>query len=93
MLTATFDAFEATQQAVQINVGDVVTLKAGGSRMTVTYAGPIARKTGEWLVCQWFDDHGELRQETFAPEEVRLQPRSIPAGSVQLRKFVRIVSP
>ncbi len=29
MLTATFNAFE-TRQAEQFNVGDVVTLKAGG---------------------------------------------------------------
>jgi len=91
MLTATFDAFDTTQTGL-FKVGDVVTLKTGGSRMTVTYVGPVARKTGEWLVCQWFDDHGELRQETFAQEEVWRQPRSIPAGSVQLRKFVRVVS-
>ncbi|MEI5999603.1 YodC family protein [Paraburkholderia bengalensis] len=92
MLTATLDAFD-TAQTAQINIGDVVTLKAGGSRMTVTYVGPVAQKTGEWLICQWFDDHGELRQETFAPDEVWRQPRSIPAGSVQLRKFVRVVAP
>ncbi|MBP0589982.1 YodC family protein [Paraburkholderia sp. LEh10] len=92
MLTATFDAFEATQ-TVQINVGDVVTLKTGGSRMTVTYVGPVARRTGDWLVCQWFDEHGELRQETFAQDDVWRQPRSIPAGSVHLHKFVRTVSP
>jgi len=90
MLTATFDAFDTTQ-TVQINVGDVVTLKAGGPRMTVTYVGAIARQAGEWLLCQWFDDHGELRQETFSHEDVRVQPRSIPAGSVQLHKF-RVVA-
>jgi uncharacterized protein YodC (DUF2158 family) len=87
MLTATFDAFETTQR-VQFNVGDVVTLKTGGSRMTVTYFGPIAGEAGEWLVCQWFDEHGELRQETFGQDDVRHQPRSIPAGSVH--KFIRV---
>jgi uncharacterized protein YodC (DUF2158 family) len=92
MLTATYDAFETTQ-TVQFNVGDVVTLKTGGSRMTVTYVGPIARQTGEWLVCQWFDEHGELRQETFSQDDVWRQPRSIPAGSVHLHKFIRVVSP
>ena len=92
MLTATFDAFDTTQ-SVQFNVGDVVTLKAGGPRMTVTYVGPIAREAGERLVCQWFDEHGELRQETFSQEHVRRQPRSIPAGSVQLHKFIRVVMP
>lgn len=87
MLTATFDAFE-TAQTVQFNVGDVVTLKAGGSRMTVTYVGPVSGEAGERLVCQWFDEHGELRQETFGRDDVRHQPRSIPAGSVH--KFVRV---
>jgi len=92
MLTATFNAFDTTR-AAQFNVGDVVTLKAGGPRMTVTYAGPVAREAGEWLICQWFDEHGELRQETFAHDKVRLEPRSIPAGSVQLHKFIRVVLP
>lgn len=89
MLTATYDAFDTTQTA-QLNVGDVVTLKTGGSRMTVTYIGPIAGEAGERLVCQWFDEQGELRQETFVQDNVRRQPRSIPAGSVHLHKFARV---
>lgn len=89
MLTATFDAFD-TAATEQFNVGDVVTLKAGGPRMTVTYVG-VSRESGEWLTCQWFDEHGELRQEKFAHDKVRLEPRSIPAGSVQLHKFIRAV--
>jgi uncharacterized protein YodC (DUF2158 family) len=63
-------------------IGDVVTVKEGGPRMTVTYAGPVALNPGQWLVCEWFDEHGELRREMFAPEAVRAEPRSIPAGSV-----------
>ncbi|MFL9894180.1 YodC family protein [Paraburkholderia sp. RL17-383-BIF-A] len=81
MLTATIDAFQ-TPPAAQFNVGDVVTLKEGGSRMTVTYAGPVALNPGNWLICEWFDEHGELRREMFAPASVRAEPRSIPAGSV-----------
>jgi hypothetical protein len=34
------------------------------------------------LVCQWFDEYGELRQDIFDLDNVRCQPRSIPAGSV-----------
>ncbi|WP_144141715.1 YodC family protein [Paraburkholderia sp. BCC1884] len=81
MLTATIDAFD-TPPAACFNVGDVVTLKEGGPRMTVTYTGPVALNPGEWLICEWFDEHGELRREMFLPAGVRAEPRSIPAGSV-----------
>ena len=81
MLTATIAAFD-TEPAARFNVGDVVTLKEGGPRMTVTYAGPVALNPGDWLICEWFDEHGELRREMFAPASVRAAPRSIPAGSV-----------
>jgi uncharacterized protein YodC (DUF2158 family) len=82
MRTATLDAFGNVPDATY-SVGDVVRLKAGGARMTVTYVGPVALVTGERLVCQWFDEHGELRQETFEFHEVQTEPRQIPAGSVQ----------
>ncbi|MEZ0603983.1 YodC family protein [Paraburkholderia sp. IW21] len=89
MLTATIDAFE-TQPAARFDVGDVVTLKGGGPRMTVMHAGPVALNPGDWLICEWFDEHGELRREMFARDQVRLEPRSIPAGLVQFQKFVRV---
>jgi uncharacterized protein YodC (DUF2158 family) len=88
MRTASLKPFEMAQ-ASQLNVGDVVTLKAGGPRMTVTYTGPIAGSAIDRLVCQWFDEHGELRQDIFEFDDVRCEPRSIPAGSVQLHKFIR----
>ncbi|MFM0591968.1 MULTISPECIES: YodC family protein [Paraburkholderia] len=88
MLTATIDALQIPL-AASFNVGDVVTLKDGGSRMTVTYAGPVALNPGDWLICEWFDEHGELRREMFAPASVRVEPRSIPAGSVQWSRVGR----
>jgi uncharacterized protein YodC (DUF2158 family) len=88
MSTATLDAIEIPAIA-PLNVGDVVALKSGGPRMTVTYVGPVALTAGEWVVCQWFDEHGELRQEMFEPEQVSLEPRSIPPGSVHLGRFGR----
>jgi uncharacterized protein YodC (DUF2158 family) len=88
MLTATIDAFQ-TPLAASFNVGDVVTLKEGGPRMTVTYAGPVALNPGDWLICEWFDEFGELRREMFAPTSVRAEPRSIPAGSVQWHRVGR----
>ncbi|ACD19817.1 YodC family protein [Paraburkholderia phytofirmans] len=88
MLTATIDAFQ-TPLPIQFNTGDVVTLKEGGSRMTVTYAGPVALNPGDWLICEWFDEHGELRREMFSPASVRVEPRSIPAGSVLWNRMSR----
>ena len=81
MLTAAPDAFDAS---LAFKVGDVVTLKTGGPRMTVTYAGAVAPAPGEWLICQWFDAHGELRQETFECDRVQLEPRSIPAAAARV---------
>lgn len=80
MLTNTMDRQE------QFCAGDVVTLKTGGARMTVTYAG--ADEGGDWLLCQWFDEHGELRQEKFLRDSVAREPRSISPGLVRLRKSV-----
>ncbi|HEY2000304.1 YodC family protein [Paraburkholderia sp.] len=92
MLTATLDAFDTP--SVMLNVGDVVTLKTGGARMTVTFVGPVGLTSTDsgdnWLVCQWFDEHGELRQERFERNQVRVEPRSIPAGSVKLRAYSRV---
>jgi uncharacterized protein YodC (DUF2158 family) len=95
MLTATLDpssTFEtsSSSSAVPFRVGDVVMLKSGGPRMTTTYVGPVAFSEGDWVVCQWFDEYGELRQDIFEPERVRLEPRSIPAGSVlHMQQFFR----
>ncbi|KVH41635.1 YodC family protein [Burkholderia diffusa] len=66
-------------------VGDVVTLKTGGPRMTVTYAGPVVFDDADWLICQWFDDGGHFRQEMFHHETVLPEPRAISAGRVRMR--------
>ncbi|MFM0728390.1 YodC family protein [Paraburkholderia strydomiana] len=88
MLTATIDALQ-TPPTASYGVGDVVTLKDGGPRMTVTYSGPVALNPGDWLICEWFDEYGELRREMFAPANVRAEPRSIPAGSVRWQQIGR----
>ncbi|CAB3667844.1 YodC family protein [Trinickia soli] len=68
-------------------VGDVVTLKAGGgSRMTVTAL------TAGGVLCQWFDEHGEFRQEAFARELLGHEPRSISPGLVHLRGYVGAIT-
>lgn len=85
MLTAT------CKQMAQFFVGDVVTLKSGGPRMTITYVGPVAFAQGDWLHCQWFDDHGELRHELFSQDDVQREPRSISPGSVHLRSYGSVI--
>lgn len=75
MTTTTRDLVE------QFCVGDVVTLKVGGSRMTVTAL------CGDTVLCQWFDDQGEFRQESFPPEALGREPRSIPPGLVHVRRY------
>ncbi|PLZ00323.1 DUF2158 domain-containing protein [Burkholderia sp. WAC0059] len=92
MLGMSIDASNS-QAAVLAGVGDVVTLKSGGPRMTVMYAGPVGFAEGHWLICQWFDEHGELRQEMFEQDSVQIEPRSIPATSVRLRRAVGGVPP
>ncbi|MFL9928473.1 YodC family protein [Paraburkholderia sp. RL18-103-BIB-C] len=36
--------------------------------MTATWSGPVLFAPGNWLICQWFSDAGELQQEMFAEE-------------------------
>jgi uncharacterized protein YodC (DUF2158 family) len=84
MLDTTIDVAEKLHAAMA-GIGDVVTLKSGGPRMTVMYAGPVGFASGHWLICQWFDEQGELRQDMFAQDMVKLEPRSIPAASVKMR--------
>ncbi|QGZ63279.1 YodC family protein [Paraburkholderia acidisoli] len=88
MLDTTIDVAVGSS-AVTAGIGDVVTLSSGGPRMTVMYAGPVGFASGHWLICQWFDEHGELRQDMFSQDMVQIQPRSIPAGSVRMRDVAR----
>lgn len=85
MYTGSFDRPE------QFCSGDVVTLKTGGARMTVTYVG-CADDGGNWLLCQWFDEHGELRQERFLQDTLSREPRSISPGLVRLRAYAGALS-
>jgi uncharacterized protein YodC (DUF2158 family) len=48
--------------------GEVLKLRSGGHPMTATWSGPVLFAPGNWLICQWFSDAGELQQEMF-PEE------------------------
>jgi len=92
MLQTTFDAAEQ-QRAAEAGPGDVVTLKTGGPRMTVVHAGPVNFASGHWLICEWFDEHGELRQDQFSQDMVRMEPRSIPLGSVRARHSSAVFMP
>ncbi len=60
-------------------IGDVVRLKSGGQPMTVNHIGPVAFATGTWLICQWFDQSGELRQEMFHENMVQRLEETVAA--------------
>lgn len=80
----------AIDQLEQYQVGDVVTPKTGGPRMTVTLLESDALP-GDWLMCQWFDEYGELRQEKFLRDSLVRQPRSISPGLVHLRRYTALM--
>ncbi|CAD6544501.1 YodC family protein [Paraburkholderia metrosideri] len=48
--------------------GEVLKLRSGSRPMTATWSGPVLFAPGNWLICQWFSDAGELQQDMF-PEE------------------------
>lgn len=50
----------------KINKGDVLRLKSGGPKMTVTNVGdgPL----GSFVECAWFDQAGKKCEDTFPPE-------------------------
>ncbi|MFC7631849.1 YodC family protein [Paraburkholderia humisilvae] len=50
---------------IPYRTGDVLTLKSGGRPMTATWVGPVAFAPGIWLICEWFDDAGEVQQGMF----------------------------
>jgi uncharacterized protein YodC (DUF2158 family) len=85
----TTEAVAESPHSAEAGIGDVVTLKSGGPRMTVMYAGPVGFASGHWLICQWFDETGELRQDMFAQDMVKMEPRLISAGLVRMRMPLR----
>jgi uncharacterized protein YodC (DUF2158 family) len=62
--------------------GDVLTLKSGGRPMTATWVGPVVYAPGTWLICQWFDDDGELHQEMFPESMLKRLPKADAARSL-----------
>ncbi|WP_408515808.1 YodC family protein [Paraburkholderia rhynchosiae] len=63
--------------------GDVLKLRSGGRPMTATWSGPVLFAPGNWLICQWFSDAGELQQEMFAEETLERTDRAAPQSSTR----------
>jgi hypothetical protein len=47
----------------------------------------VTAVTGGTVLCQWFDEYGELRQEAFAAEMLAREPRSISPGLAHVRRY------
>ncbi|RKT24981.1 uncharacterized protein DUF2158 [Paraburkholderia sp. RAU2J] len=50
------------------HASEVLKLGSGGHPMTATGSGPVLFAPGNWLICQWISDAGELQQEMFQEE-------------------------
>ncbi|MFM0674078.1 YodC family protein [Paraburkholderia sediminicola] len=59
--------------------GDVLKLKSCSRPMTVTWSGPVLFAPGNWLICQWFSDAGELQQEMFPAETLERTSHALAA--------------
>ena len=65
---------KSTSPKRAFRAGDVLRLKSGGRAMTATWSGRVLFAPGNWLICQWFSEAGELQQEMF-PEETLVLAR------------------
>jgi uncharacterized protein YodC (DUF2158 family) len=54
--------------------------------MTVTHVSSDALE-GAALICQWFDEFGEFRQDRFSRDELVREPRSLSLGRAHLRRY------
>lgn len=59
--------------SMEFKIGDVVTLKSGGVKMTVTQV-PATMLEGtvrtEFVDCKWFNEKGELKHSVFHVDEI-----------------------
>ncbi|WP_429249447.1 YodC family protein [Paraburkholderia sp. GAS333] len=60
--------------------GEILKLRSGGHPMTATWSGPVLFAPGNWLICQWFSDAGELQQEMFPEETLERVRRDVRAA-------------
>ncbi|OAJ58391.1 hypothetical protein A6V36_05560 [Paraburkholderia ginsengiterrae] len=67
------------QATPMFRTGEVLKLKSGGRTMTATWAGPVLFAPGNWMICQWFSDAGELQQEMFPEETLERASRTLAA--------------
>lgn len=59
-----------------IKAGDIVQLKSGGPRMTVSQVGERAHGAGPGAWCEWFDAKSTLQNAVFSPEALQVIKRA-----------------
>jgi uncharacterized protein YodC (DUF2158 family) len=70
---------------IQFKAGDVVRLKSGGPKMTVTQIGERALIGGLAVWCVWFDGQKKF-EDTFTPEALEVADDS-PRGNIRSSSF------
>ena len=55
---------------VRFKKGDLVRLKSGGPKMTVTDVGQAAYTQEDTVWVRWFDEKGKVENDTFSPESL-----------------------
>lgn len=69
---------------IPFKAGDVVRVKSGGPRMTVTQTGAAAMTDEPTVWCVWFDGPKKMN-DIFAPEALELVPAEGPLQTTTRR--------
>ena len=56
-----------------MKTGDVVQLKSGGPKMTVSKLGEFRSKPGrQTALCTWFDKDEKYQEQVFEPDQLKI---------------------
>jgi len=62
---------------MNIKAGDVVQLKSGGPKMTVSKVGEFLKARGRTTaLCTWFDNDAKVQEKIFEPAQLKIVKES-----------------
>jgi len=65
---------------IEFELGEVVRLKSGGPKMTVTSLDEGSLGSGPEVWCEWFDDKTKVQSGGFAPTSLEKVPPDAKPG-------------